>query len=72
MKVQLTTQLSGSRDGVEWPAAGSVVDLPADEAGALIAAGIAVAPGKAPVESAVLTTEVETAVVDTKPKRRKA
>jgi hypothetical protein len=40
-KVRLTTQISGSRDGQDWPAAGTVVDLPPAEARALVQGGSA-------------------------------
>ena len=41
MKVTLKGQLSGSRDGVPWPPAGSEIDLPQDEALGLIQSGLA-------------------------------
>jgi len=77
MLVELKTQISGTRDGVDWPAAGSIVDLP--EGADLVAAGLAVPatgratvsaqpPVTAPVETAAADDDVETAVV--KPKRR--
>ncbi len=53
--------MSGTRDGVDWPARGGECDLPAGEAADLIAAGYAVA---VPV--------VESAAVDTKPSKRAA
>ncbi|HEY1177100.1 MAG TPA: hypothetical protein VGF17_13170 [Phytomonospora sp.] len=56
MKVRLTSEISGSRDGEAWPAAGEEIDLPAGEAEALIATGAAV-----PVNSR--GADVETAVV---------
>lgn len=79
MLVELKTQISGTRDGVDWPAAGTVVDLP--EGADLVAAGLAVPADKqraaAKVEAAAVTQPVETASVDTdvetaavKPKRR--
>lgn len=42
--IKLKVQISGTRNGEEWPAPGTVVDLPDDEAAALIAAGLAVEP----------------------------
>lgn len=53
MKVRMTTQISGTRDGADWPAPGEVVDLPADEATSYLHAGIAVAV-KAEVETATV------------------
>lgn len=41
MKVKMNTQLSGTRDGADWPAVGEVADLPEAEATDLIAAGLA-------------------------------
>lgn len=42
MRVRMTQQVQGSRDGVPWPAPGGEVDLPDDEANALIQGGAAV------------------------------
>ena len=41
MKVKMNTQLSGTRDGADWPAPGEVADLPDAEAADMIAAGLA-------------------------------
>lgn len=41
MRVQMNTKIGGFRDGVEWPAAGGVIDVPAHEAADLIANGYA-------------------------------
>lgn len=41
MKVKLKVQLSGTRDGVSWPAVGSVVELPDDEARDMLVSGVA-------------------------------
>ena len=41
MRVKLKVQLSGTRDGVAWPAVGSVVELPDDEARDMITSGVA-------------------------------
>ncbi|MDX2705808.1 hypothetical protein PV350_23530 [Streptomyces sp. PA03-6a] len=46
MKIRMKVQVSGTRDGAEWPRAGHMVDLPDAEAAELCAAGLAVpAPG---------------------------
>lgn len=42
MRVRLTTQVSGTRDGQNWPEPGTVVDLPDAEARALVSGGAAV------------------------------
>ena len=41
MKVKMRAQLTGTRDGVDWPAVGEEVDLSDEEAKDLIHAGIA-------------------------------
>lgn len=43
MLVEMTVQLSGTRDGVEWPEPGATIDVPDDEAESLIRHGSAVA-----------------------------
>lgn len=59
MKVKLIVQMSGTRNGEDWPAAGEVVDLPKDEAAHLVAGGLAleVAKADAAPESAAMTTK---------------
>lgn len=56
MKVTLKGQMSGSRDGVPWPPAGSEMDLPDSEAAALLNSGLArpVNAKDAGVETAVV------------------
>ncbi len=44
MKVRLTQQISGSRNGQAWPEPGTEIDLPDDEGRALIMGGSAVDP----------------------------
>jgi hypothetical protein len=41
MRVRLRHQISGTRDGAEWPAPGDTIALPDDEARALITTGAA-------------------------------
>lgn len=41
MRIKLKVHLSGTRDGVEWPANGEEIDLPADEARDMILADMA-------------------------------
>lgn len=41
MKILLTTTISGTRDGIEWPPAGSTIDLPDIEAEAMVAGRLA-------------------------------
>lgn len=46
MKVKLDVQISGTRDGEDWPPPGTVLDFPEAEARDLIAAGQGHEPGK--------------------------
>lgn len=46
MKVRLTQQVQGTRDGQAWPEPGTEVDLPDAEAQALISGGAAVDPNE--------------------------
>ena len=52
MKLKLTVDISGSRNGLPWPPRGEVVDLPEPEARDMIAAGqgeaVAAKAAKAP------------------------
>lgn len=41
MKVKLKTQISGTRNGEDWPARGEVISLPDAEAASLCASGLA-------------------------------
>lgn len=40
-KVTMRFQISGTRDGLDWPAPGDIIDVPADEADSLVAQGLA-------------------------------
>lgn len=40
-KVEMKIQITGTRDGVDWPAPGKTIDVPADEADDLVRAGVA-------------------------------
>lgn len=56
MKVQMVHKISGTRDGVDWPAVGGVLVVGAVEGAELIANGFAVEAKSAPapaVEKAV-------------------
>ena len=73
MKIKMRVSITGTRDGQEWPAAGETIDLPVDEATALVDAGLAEAA------STAASTKVETAAVEApetaaapKPRARKA
>ena len=41
MKVRMRTQITGTRNGEDWPALGEVINLPAEEARDMIHSGIA-------------------------------
>lgn len=60
--VKMVRQISGSRDGKDWPKPGETIDVPADEAKQLIANGNAVDPSAGREEKAVVKPDVETAV----------
>lgn len=48
MRVEMTTQISGWRDGQEWPRPGEAIDVPDHEAADLILAGYAKEASDAP------------------------
>ncbi len=41
MLITMKTQISGTRDGADWPAPGGTIDVPDGEAADLIAGGLA-------------------------------
>lgn len=41
MLIAMKVQISGTRDGADWPAPGGTIDLPDDEATQLIGLGLA-------------------------------
>ncbi len=53
MIVTMRRQISGTRDGVDWPAPGETIDVPDEEAASLIALGHAVVPGEEPAPEAI-------------------
>ena len=55
MKIVLKHQISGTRNGETWPAPGSTIDLPDDEAVVLLGQGMAEPAGDEPVETADVT-----------------
>ena len=46
MRVTMKLQISGTRNGEPWPARGETIDLPDDEAAALVAQGAAEPAGE--------------------------
>ena len=69
-EVRMIVPISGTRNGQRWPAPGGTVDLPAEEAAAMTAAGMA-RPVTDTVETAGAPEASETADAP-KPRRRKA
>lgn len=62
MKVKMIADIRGTRDGEDWPAAGSIAELPDAEAADLIMNGYAVDPADAEDETADAPSgDVETA-----------
>lgn len=53
MRIRMTVEMSGTRNGVPWPKRGETTELPTAEAAHLVAAGIAEqVPDAPPVETA--------------------
>lgn len=66
MQVRMIAQITGTRDGVEWPRVGGVLSCDEVEAASLIASGLAAAvPATAApvIETAAAAPAVETAAV---------
>lgn len=56
MRVKMRGQISGTRDGKDWPAPGEVIDLPDAEAVQLIGQHMAEPAGDSDVEAATTKT----------------
>lgn len=70
MKIKLLVDVSGMRNGVDWPGRGAVVELPEDEARSMIRSGMGAeseGDDDVMIESAVVTEEPETATVPATP-----
>jgi len=48
MKVRMTANITGCRNGVNWPEAGETIDLPDNEAAEMCSAGFAEPVAEAP------------------------
>ncbi len=59
--VRMKVQISGSRDGVDWPARGETADVPDGEAALLVATGIAEVAEVAEETATASAAGVETA-----------
>lgn len=70
MKVNMRVKVSGTRNGEEWPAAGGWIDVPDEEAHALIGAGVAVE--QEPETATAPEGDVEQATTRRRQPRRKA
>lgn len=65
MIITMLRQISGTRDGVDWPAPGDTIDVPDDEAMSLIELGHAEADGVEPPADAIdRTTKGRKATTD--------
>lgn len=53
MKVEMIATISGTRDGVDWPGIGGVLDVSEDEGKQLVAGSLARVPEKKSVEPVV-------------------
>jgi hypothetical protein len=61
MKVRMIADVSGTRDGVDWPKRGELLEVPAAEGADLVAANLAVEHvEEPPVESAAASTTPKT------------
>lgn len=60
MRVRMRHKVSGTRDGVEWPAPGGEIVLPDDEAVALCSQGMADPVAEDAVETAAAAPRAET------------
>lgn len=77
MRVRMKGDISGTRNGVDWPRPGGEIELPDDEARSLISNDMAEAVDESPtpveeppVESAAVSDDSEKAVPKTQPGRR--
>jgi len=68
MKIVMTGEMSGTRNGEDWPERGTLVDLPEDEAQTLVRNGMArehgTKDGDDALELAAFGGAVETAAVE--------
>ena len=72
MKITMRVGITGTRNGEDWPPVGGTIDLPADEANALVEAGLAEPATKnAPAVEAATVVAPEAATTP-KPRARKA
>lgn len=64
--VKMLTRVSGTRNGVDWPERGGTLEVSADEAGSLVALGLAVVEVADSVEPAAGDADAdgEAAAVD--------
>lgn len=62
-KYRMAVQITGTRNGQDWPKVGAVVELPKDEGDGMLAAGLVVEAATKP------QGDVETATVKATPRR---
>jgi hypothetical protein len=65
MKVQMIAQISGTRNGEDWPRSGGFIDLPDDEAAQLVANKLA----RIPADPVVETADAPAAKVEKRPRK---
>lgn len=72
MKITMRVGITGTRNGEDWPPVGGTIDIPTDEANALVDAGLAEPATKnAPAVEAAAVVAPEAATTP-KPRARKA
>lgn len=73
MLTRMKVNMSGSRDGVDWPARGETVDLPDAEAAHMVASGLAEPVDDQPAEETATApaTEEKAVLARRKPAAKK-
>lgn len=64
MKIEMKFQISGTRDGIDWPAPGETIDVPTAEAEELIAQRVAVEASTAGSDKPAKIDDILAEVVD--------
>jgi hypothetical protein len=72
VKITMRVGITGTRNGEDWPPVGGTIDLPTDEANALVDAGLADAATKNAPAVEAATVAAPEAATTTKPRGRKA
>ena len=72
MNITMRVGITGTRNGEDWPPVGGTINLPADEAAALVEAGLAVPADKNAPAVEAAAVEAPEAATTPKPRARKA